>query len=45
MSDYELLKCIVLDRQDSLTNMYSPLYQKLNKLYGQLKNREELTKH
>ena len=43
-SDYEMLRCIVLDRQDSITNVYSPLNKRLERLYYKLKNKEKLTK-
>ena len=42
-SDYKLLAAIVLDRQNSCTNPYSPLYERLNRLYHKLNRREKLT--
>lgn len=43
-SDYKLLAAIVIDRQSSCTNIYSPLYQRLDQLYKKLNNNKELTK-
>uniref|UniRef100_A0A6M3KE34 Uncharacterized protein n=1 Tax=viral metagenome TaxID=1070528 RepID=A0A6M3KE34_9ZZZZ len=42
-SDYKLLAMIVLDRQSSCTNPYSPLYKRLQRLYSQLIKYEELS--
>ena len=43
-SDYELLKSIVKDRQDTLSNPRFPLYQKLTELYNKLDKGESLSK-
>jgi hypothetical protein len=43
-SDYKMLSCIVLDRQDTCTNVYSPLYKRLQELYNKLRNNKPLTK-
>ena len=43
-SDYKLLAAIVLDRQSSCTNVYAPLYQRLNRLHTKLNNNKKLTK-
>ncbi len=43
-SDYELLKRIIQDRQESTTNVYSPLNQRLNKIHRKLENKERLSK-
>lgn len=44
MTDYELLRCIVTERQSDCTNVYAPLYERLKNLYGKLDRKEELTK-
>ena len=43
-SDYEMLRCIVLDRRDTTKNNYSPLNKRLGQLYDKLVKREELSK-
>ena len=43
-SDYEMLRCIVLDRRDTTTNNYSPLNKRLSELYSKLEKKEELSK-
>ena len=43
-SDYELLKRIIQDRQESTTNVYSPLNQRLNELHRKLENKERLSR-
>ncbi|KKN75881.1 hypothetical protein LCGC14_0375890 [marine sediment metagenome] len=43
-SDYKLLAAVVLDRQSSCTNIYAPLYQRLQRLYYKLYNHKKLTK-
>lgn len=43
-SDYEFLKRVVLDRQESTTNVYSPLNKRLNELYKKLDRKETLTR-
>ncbi len=43
-SDYEMLRCIILDRQSDCTNIYSPLYKRLQQLYQKLQDKTELTK-
>jgi len=43
-SDYELLEWIVLDRQESVTNVYSPMNKRLERLGNKLNNKKELTK-
>ena len=43
-SDYEMLKRIILDRQSTTTNVYSPLNKRLYNLYKKLDNKEKLTK-
>ena len=43
-SDYKMLRAVVLDRQDSCTNVYSPLYKRLGELYNKLKSGKPLTK-
>jgi len=43
-TDYEMLKSIVKDRQDTLSNPRFPLYQKLVELYNKLDRGENLTK-
>jgi len=43
-SDYEMLRCVVLDRQSTITNIYSPLNKRLVELYDKLKNKKELKK-
>ena len=42
-SDYEMLARVVADRQDSTTNRYSPLNQRLDSLYVKLRNKRPLT--
>ncbi len=43
-SDYKLLAAIVLDRQSSCTNLYAPLYQRLQRLRSKLNNNKRLTR-
>jgi hypothetical protein len=43
-SDYEMLYSIVKDRQESVTNPYSPLNERLEKLMTKLINKIELTR-
>jgi len=43
LSDYELLYWIVHDRQESITNVYSPLNQRLDELRRKLERKEKLT--
>jgi len=43
-SDYEMLRCIVVERQSDCTNTYSPLYKRLAELKQKLENGESLTK-
>ena len=43
-SDYKLLAAIVLDRQSSCTNMYAPLYRRLQQLYHKLNSNKRLTR-
>lgn len=43
-SDYKLLAAVVLDRQSTCTNRYSPLYKRLQQLYTKLNNGKRLTK-
>jgi hypothetical protein len=35
-SDRQILRIILMDRQESLTNPYSPLAQKINELHNKL---------
>lgn len=44
LSDYEMLRRIVIDRQESTTNVYSPLNQRLNQLHRKLERGEKLTR-
>lgn len=43
-TDYEMLKSIVKDRQDTLSNPHFPLYRKLTELYNKLDKGEILTR-
>lgn len=43
-TDYEMLMRVVSDRQDSTTNVYSPLNKRLDELYVKLKDKKELTR-
>ena len=36
-NDYEILLRVVVDRQSSCTNVYSPLYKRLSELGGKKK--------
>ena len=44
MSDYEMLKSVVKDRQGTLSNPRFPLYKKLTALYEKLDRGESLSK-
>jgi len=35
-SDRQILRVILMDRQESLTNVYSPLFEKIQELHGKL---------
>lgn len=41
LSDNELLRGVVSDRMSDCTNVYSPLYEKLNELYSKLSKKIE----
>jgi len=43
-TDYNMLKSIIVERQSTCTNVYSPLYKRLTKLYSKLQHKEKLTK-
>jgi hypothetical protein len=43
-TDYEMLRCIVVERQSTTTNIYSPLSKRLQQLHSKLQNKDELTK-
>ena len=43
-SDYEMLRCVVVERQTDCTNVYSPLYARLQQLLKKLGDKTELTK-
>lgn len=43
-TDYEMLRCLVVERQSDCSNIYSPLYKRLQKLYNKLIAGERLTK-
>jgi hypothetical protein len=42
-SDEKMLACIIADRQEKTTNIYSPLNKRLNKLYGRLRRFSDTT--
>lgn len=44
-SDYEMLQAIVVERQSDCTNRYSPLHQRLQRLYDKLNDKQPLSKH
>jgi hypothetical protein len=44
LSDYDMLYLIANDRWGSLTNVYSPLSQRLSKLLKKLADKQELSK-
>ena len=43
-SDYEMLRCIVEERQRDCTDIHSPLYKRLQQIYKKLKDKTTLTK-
>jgi len=42
-TDYEMLRCIVVERQSTCTNIYSPLYKRLSQLLNKLSMKKLLT--
>ena len=42
-TDYEMLRCICVERQSTLTNTYSPLYKRLNALQCKLDSESPLS--
>lgn len=44
LTDYEILRMIVRDRQETVTNIYTPLNVRLEKLMSKLDKKQELTK-
>jgi hypothetical protein len=44
LSDYEMLSWVVFDRQETTTNVYSPLNKRLEELRNKLNRKEKLTK-
>ncbi len=44
-SDYEMLRCIVVERKSTCTNVNSPLHKRLEQLHGKLDERRLLTQH
>jgi hypothetical protein len=39
-TDYEMLRAIVVERQSTTTNMYSPLSKRLQQLHNKLQNKK-----
>ena len=43
-SDYEFILRLIQDRKQTCTNIYSPLFKRLNDLQNKLDNQKPLTK-
>ncbi len=44
-TDYEMLRCICVERQSDCTNIYAPLYKRLARLMIKLERKEPLTQN